>query len=277
MRGRAGSVMLLVLRYAALAVCAVVVMSPLIWLVSATVRPRGHFSDYEFFPPLSEWSLGNYRALFEQIPFGLYLVNSLFIAGVTVAIQLLLAAMGGFALAKYRFRGKKAIMLLMLSTMVIPGEVLLAPQYQIVQAAGLMDTSAAVILPWAVSVFGVFLFRQTMLTIPDELLQAARIDGCSEFLAFWRVVLPLTRPMIGAFSLISFMTAWNSFVWPIIVLHRDEMFTLPLGISKMMGVYQEDYGAMMAGTLLSILPVIVLFFALQREFISGLTSGALKG
>lgn len=265
------------LRYALLAAVASAAVSPLVWLASATVRPRDAFYDHDFFPPLGEWSLENYRSLFDQIPFALYMLNSVFVAGLTVIVQLALAAMGGYALAKHEFAGKRAVMLLMLGTLVVPGEVLLAPQYQIIQTMGLMDTTTALILPWAVSVFGVFLFRQAMVSVPDELIHAARIDGCGELAVFYRVVLPLVRPMIGAFCLISFMAAWNSFVWPIIVLHRDGLFTLPLGVSKMMGVYREDYGAMMAGTLLSIVPVVVLFFALQREFIAGLTAGAVKG
>lgn len=270
-------IVILALKYTALSIAALVTMSPLIWMASATVRPPERFYDYDFFPPLDDWSLESYRSLFRSINFFAYLLNSVFVAGVTVVAQILLASMGGFALAKYRFAGKKLVMLLMLSTMVIPAEVMLAPQYQIVQALGLMDTTAGLILPTAVSVFGVFLFRQAILGVPDELLQAARIDGCADFTIYWRIALPLVRPMVGAFCLIAFMGSWNSFVWPIIVLHRDEMFTLPIGVSKMIGVYREDYGAMMAGTFLSILPVIALFFALQREFVSGLTSGAVKG
>ena len=116
-----------------------------------------------------------------------------------------------------------------------------------------------------------------MLGIPDDLLQAGRIDGCSEFRIYWEIAMPVSRPMVGAFSLISFMTAWNSFLWPQLILHTHERFTLPIGLNQMLGLYSREYGAMMAGTLLSILPVILLFLLLQKEFISGLTAGAIKG
>jgi len=276
-RRRPARVLLALLRHAALLSAGLVVTAPLLWLAGATLRPRDEFYDHDFFPPIGRWSLDNYRALFDQLPYGTYILNSIAVAGLTVVFQLILASLGGFALAKYHFRGKAALMLVMLSTLVIPPEVLLASQYQLIQSMGLVDTTAGLVLPTAVSVFGVFLFRQSMRAIPDELLQAARIDGSSELMIWWRIALPLSRPMIGAFCLIAFMASWNAFVWPAIVLHRETMFTLPLGISRMLGVYREDYGAMMAATFIAILPVVALFFALQREFISGLTAGAVKG
>ena len=140
-----------------------------------------------------------------------------------------------------------------------------------------MDSHAGLIVPSMVSVFGLFLFRQAMLSIPDELLQAGRIDGCSEFALYWKIAVPVTRPMIGAFCLIAFMGTWNSFIWPQIILNTSALYTLPIGVNQMVGQYRPDYGALMAGTLLSLVPVVLLFFMLQREFIAGLTSGAVKG
>ncbi len=142
---------------------------------------------------------------------------------------------------------------------------------------GLVDSFAGLIIPGAVSVFGIFLFRQSILSIPDELLNAARIDGCSEFQIYRDIVMPVSRPMIGAFCLISFMGTWNNFLWPQIILHNRNLFTLPIALSQMIGVYNQEYGMLMAGTLISVLPVVILFLLLQKEFVAGLTEGAVKG
>jgi len=157
--------------------------------------------------------------------------------------------------------------------------VLLPGTYDLVYRMGWIDSYAAIIVPGAVSVAGLFLFSQAMRHVPDELLAAARVDGCSELRLWWDVALPVVRPMIGAFTLLSFLAAWNSFLWPQIVLQSEDKYNLPIALANMMGVAQDQgrYGVLMAGTLISILPVIGLFFALQRDFIAGLTSGAVKG
>ena len=211
------------------------------------------------------------------IPFGRYMMNSLFVACTSVLIQMFFSSLGGFALAKYFFRGKKLIMMVMLGTMMIPGQVMLAPLYELIFTMGFMDSFLGLIVPGMVSVFGMFLFRQSMLQMPDELLEAGRMDGCTEFGLYWHIALPVSRPMIGAFCLVSFMGNWNSFLWPQIILHTSDLFTIPIGLNQMVGTYSQEYGVMMAGTLLAILPVMILFFILQREFISGLTAGAVKG
>jgi ABC-type glycerol-3-phosphate transport system permease component len=217
------------------------------------------------------------RQVGRGIPFGRYMMNSLFVAGASVLIQMFFSSLGGFALAKYFFRAKKLIMTVMLATMMIPGQVMLAPLYELIFKMGFMDSYLGLIVPGMVSVFGMFLFRQSMLQIPDELLEAGRMDGCTEFGVYWHIALPVSRPMIGAFCLVAFMGNWNSFLWPQIVLHTSDLFTIPIGLNQMVGTYSQEYGIMMAGTLLAILPVMILFFILQREFISGLTAGAVKG
>jgi ABC-type glycerol-3-phosphate transport system permease component len=207
------------------------------------------------------------------------MLNSLFLASTYTAIVVTLSSLGGFALAKYRFPGRKILMLVMLVTMLVPSQVLLLPNYDLMRKWGWMNSYAAILVPGAVSVFGMFLFRQAMLAVPDELLQAGRMDGCSEFRLWWEVALPIVRPMIGAYTLLSFMTAWNSFLWPQIVLQTPEKLTLPIGLSNMINLpeYQTHLGILMAGTLLSILPVALLFFILQRDFVAGLSGGAVKG
>ena len=265
------------LAYLLLFTVAALTLVPLVWLVSATLKGPDDLFHYSFFPPLSRFTTHNYEELFRQMPFFRHLANSTFIASTTVIVQLFFSSLSGFALAKYSFRGKSAVMVLMLGTMMIPGQVVMAPLYELIYRLGLVDTYPGLIVPGAVSVFGIFLFRQAILQVPNELLDAARIDGCSEFRIYWSVVMPVSRPMIGAFCLISFMGTWNSFLWPQIILHNNARFTLPIALNQLVGLYQQSYGMLMAGTLLSVLPVIVLFMLLQKEFVAGLTAGAVKG
>jgi ABC-type glycerol-3-phosphate transport system permease component len=263
------------LTYLALSVFACITLTPLVWLVAASFKGPDDLWSYVFFSP--RFSLHNFTDLFNTIPFGRYMLNSFFITCTSVVVQLFFSSLAGFALAKYEFKGKKIIMVLMLGTLMIPGQVVMAPLYEQIYRMGLVDSYAGLIVPGAVSVFGIFLFRQAFGQVPDDLLQAARIDGCSEFRIYWDIVMPVTRPMIGAFCLISFMGSWNSFLWPQIILHSNSRFTLPIGLNLLVGLQQQQYGALMAGTLLSILPVVILFLLLQREFVAGLTAGAVKG
>ena len=260
---------------------AVLTLTPFFWLVCATLKSHEDFFQYTFIPwtEPSRLTLSNYQWLFDREPFLLWMFNSLFVSSLHTTLVVTLSSLGGFALAKYRFRGKKPLMIMMLTTMMLPGQVLLPSSYELMYKIGWLDTYAAIIIPSAVSVFGIFLFMQAMKAVPDELLQAARVDGCSELRLWWEIALPIVRPMIGAFTLLSFMSAWNSFIWPQIVLQSHNKYTLPIALTNMLGLpeYHTPYGVLMAGTLLSILPVVALFFLLQRDFIAGLASGAVKG
>ena len=258
-----------------LLISAAVALMPLVWLVAATTKGPDDLFHYTFFAP--RFSAENYHDLFTKVPFLRYLMNSLFVTGATVVVQLFFSSLAGFALAKYEFVGKKVVMVIMLTTLLIPGQVVMAPLYEQLYHLGLVDTRLGLIIPGAVSVFGIFLFRQSILQVPDELLQAARLDGCTEFRIYWDIVMPVTRPMIGAFCLISFMGSWNNFLWPQILLHHDDKFTLPIALNQMVSIYGNQYGMLMAGTLVSVLPVAILFLVLQREFVAGLTAGAVKG
>lgn len=266
-----------ILMHAGLLLASAIMVVPLVWLVACSFKSRGDLFSYIFFPPLEDFTLYNFRTLFAEMDFLRLLMNSFFVTCTTVMIQLFFASLGGFALAKYDFKGKKAVMLLMLATMMIPAQVMMAPLYELICRIHLADSYPGLIIPSMINVFGMFLFRQSMLQIPDDLLEAGRMDGCSELGLYWYVAVPVSRPMVGAFCLISFMVTWNSFLWPQIILQTKERFTLPIGLNQLVGLQQQEYGALMAGTLLSILPVAVLFFVLQREFISGLTAGAVKG
>jgi ABC-type glycerol-3-phosphate transport system permease component len=263
--------------YSALLLATAISLTPLAWLVAAAFKTPEDFFHYLFFPPLDAFTLHNFVQLFTELPFARFLANSLFLTGASVLLQVFLASLGGFALAKYEFRGKRLVTLLMLGMLTLPSQVMIAPTYELIYRMGLIDTYAGLILPAMVSVFGMFLFRQAISGVPDELYDAGRIDGAGEFRLYWDVTLPVIRPMIGAFCLISFMGQWNGYIWPQLIFQSQEHFTLPMALNQMQGTYRTEYGLIMAGTLVSIIPVTALFLLLQKEFISGLTSGAVKG
>lgn len=206
------------------------------------------------------------------------IINSFFFASVSAVLATLGAAMGGYALAKFRFKGRNAIDNTVLAALVIPGALLIAPGYQLLYWLGMLDSYVGLILPGIAPAFGVYLFRQAMITsLPDEMMEAARIDGCGEIKMFFTMALPMVRPMAGAFLLITYLGAWNNFIGPQIILSTPEKYPLAVWISQLKGVYGIDYGLIMAGTLVAIAPVLVLFLMLQKEFIAGLTAGAVKG
>jgi ABC-type glycerol-3-phosphate transport system permease component len=205
-------------------------------------------------------------------------MNSVFLASTTALLGTIGGAMGGYALAKFEFRGRKWMTRLVLAAMVIPGPLLMAPGYQMMYHLGLLDTNAGMILPKIAPAFGIFLFRQSILnSVPMELIEAARIDGAGEIRIFATMVLPIVRPMIGAFLMVTFRGTWNNFIGPQILLQSPEKFPLSVAINSLKGVYGQDYGMLMAGTLISIAPILVLFLLLQKEFIAGLTAGSVKG
>ncbi|MCA9322885.1 MAG: carbohydrate ABC transporter permease [Planctomycetes bacterium] len=275
-----------VLVYAVLLLTAIIMLVPLVYLVCAAFKSNQDVYTSSFLPGGDgflgiDWSrltTNNFQRLFSELAFARYLLNSVFLASVTSVLATLCSAMGGYALAKFDFRGKSLFSNLVLVTLVMPATLLLAPTYQLLYWLGLLDSYSGLILPAMAPAFGLYLFRQAMLqSVPSEILGAARIDGCSEAQIFFRIVLPLVRPMIGAFLLITFLGTWNNFIGPQIVLQSSEKFPLSVAVAQLKGVYSQDYALQMAGTLVSVAPVLCLFLLLQKEFISGLTSGAVKG
>jgi ABC-type glycerol-3-phosphate transport system permease component len=257
------------------------VLAPTAWLVCATFKTQEDVFAYALLPwdGLDRLTLDNFRTLFDRTPFGRWLFNSLFLASAQTVAVVTLSSLGGFALAKYRFAGSRPLMGVMLATMLLPWQVLLPANAELMAQLGWINTYAAVLVPGSVSVFGVFLFMQAMKGVPDELLQAGRVDGCSELRLWWEVALPVVRPMSAAYALLAFLASWNGFLWPQVVLQDEGKYTLPLGLNSMIGVaeFEAQYGVLMAGTLLAVLPVMALFLAMQKEFIAGLASGAVKG
>ncbi len=262
----------------ALGCAALLTLLPFLWLLIASLKTDTF--THMFLPPVAEWgreiTTANYLRLFRETAFFRYGLNSAFLATASTLVAMLGCTMGGFALAKYRFAGQKVLMAVMLASMMLPGEVLLGPMFELIYYLNWMDTYWALIVPGMAPVFGIFLFRQAFKNMPDELLEAARIDGAGEFTLWWKIAIPQVRPMVGAFSLLTFLGSWNSYLWPQIVLRTQEKLPLPVALAQLRSVYATDYGLIMAGTVMSILPVVIVFFLFQKDFVSGLTKGAIK-
>lgn len=270
------------LLHAVLSALAWLVLVPFLWMACAAFKRQQDIFAVPFLPwsRLHDLTLDNFRVLFSHEPFARWMVNSLFVSSLQTACVVTFSSLGGFALAKYRFAGRRALMLVMFATLLLPAQVLYpSGGIDLVRRLGWMNSYLAVIVPGLASVFGTFLFMQAMKGVPDELLHAARVDGCSELRLWWEVALPIVRPMVGAYTLLSFLASWNGFLWPQIVLQDPVKYTLPMGLTGMIGLveYETQYGVLMAGTLLAVLPVLLLFFVLQRDFIAGIASGAVKG
>src|SRR4051812_48538505 len=230
---------------------AVVAIVPLVWLVCACFKTQEDLFAHAFLPwhDLRRLTLGNFRTLFAREPIGHWLVNSLLVSSLQTVLVVALSSLGGFALAKYPFAGRRIVMALMLATMLLPGIVLLPSSWLLMYHLGWLNGYAAVIVPGSASAFGTFLFMQAMRSVPDELLEAGRVDGCSELRLWWDLALPVVRPMVGAYTLLAFTASWNSFLWPRVVLQDENKFTLPMGLAGMIGMaeFETQYGVLMAG------------------------------
>jgi ABC-type glycerol-3-phosphate transport system permease component len=276
----------LALVYLLLATFAVITLIPFAHMIAGALKDRFDYAATLFLPAGDGFlgvgwdriTLENFRRLFFDLELPRAMLNSLFLASVHASLTALFCSMGGYALAKLEFRGRGVVTTLVLTALIIPGPLLLAPGFQLLYQFGLLNTYTGLILPGLTPAFGIFLFRQAMINgVPRELLEAARIDGASEGRIFFELVLPLVRPMLGAFLMISFMGTWNNFISPQIILQSPELQPLSVALNNLKGIYGTDYGLIMAGTIVSISPVMCLFLLLQREFIAGLTGGAVKG
>lgn len=268
-----------------LVVFACLTLVPFVWMFCASFKTTQDFFNHQFLP-LGEGFLGvawhrltldNFFRLFTSQPIARAMLNSIFLASVCSVLSTFCCAAGGYALSKFQFKGRSVVTTLILSTVVLPAALLLGPGFETIYHLGLVDTYAGVILPALAPAFGLYLFRQAMLnSVPAELIESARLDGCGEIRIFFEIVLPLVRPMVGAYLTIAFIGMWNNFISPQIILQSSERHPLAVAIFNLRGLYSSDYGLIMTGTLVSIAPVMCLFLLLQREFISGLTSGAVK-
>lgn len=260
-----------------LLMCAALTIFPLAWMLSVSFMTPGEASHFP--PPLlpSAPTLANYRELFAQAGIGRYFANSVMLAVAATLLSLMFNVGAGYAFAKLRFRGRERIFKLLLGALVIPSQVAMLPLFLILKQMGLVNTYIGVLVPAVASIFGIFLVRQYALTIPDALLEAARLDGASEFRIFRSIVLPLLSPILVTLSIFSFLGSWNDFMWPLIVLTDKDLYTLPVALASLSREHVQDNEMMMAGSVLTIVPVLLLFLGLQRYYIQGLMMGSVKG
>jgi multiple sugar transport system permease protein len=262
--------------YAALVTGAVLTLLPLLWMVSASLMPTGSAMSV---PPRllpSSVTMEHYRELFTRLNLARSAANSALLASAITVVSLLLNSMAGYAFAKFHFPGRDRLFRILLAALVIPGQVSMLPLFLMLKAMGLVNTYGGVIIPGMASIFGIFLVRQYVLSIPGSLLDAARIDGAGEFRIYWSLVLPACRPILVTLALFTFMGAWSDFLWPLIVLTDSDMYTLPVALANLLGEHVQDTELMMAGAVLTVLPVVVLFVSLQRYYIAGILSGGVK-
>ncbi len=252
-------------------------LAPLLWMLSVSFMPAGSASRFP--PPMlpSTPTLDNYRALFERIGMGGYFLNSVIVSVAITFASLLINAMAGYAFAKLRFAGRERIFKLLLAALVIPSQVAMLPLFLMLKQMGLINSYAGVVVPGLASVFGIFLVRQYARSIPDELIEAARIDGAGEWKIFFAIVLPMLKPVLVTLAIFTFMGSWNDFMWPLIVLTDQSNYTLPVALASLSREHIQDVEMMMAGAVLTVLPVLALFLALQRYYIQGLMLGSVKG
>jgi ABC-type glycerol-3-phosphate transport system permease component len=250
---------------------------PFVYMITASFKPGDELFSipFQLFP--DNIYIGNYQLLFAETNFVRWFLNSVFVGVARMALAVIISLMAGYAFAKFDFRFKNALFILLLATLTLPIYVLIVPLYDMMVAFGWTDTYVALILPVAAQAIGVFLTRQYLLSIPDEILDSARVDGANEWSIFWRIVVPLSWPVIAVMAILFFTASWNDFIWPLVVLTEDSMFTVSLGLPTLVGPYSQEYGAVMAGSFLSTLPIVVLFLIMQRRFIEGITRGAVKG
>lgn len=221
----------------------------------------------------------NYKRLLggEEIPYVRQFLNSVLIGVSQTLLTLFICAMGGWGFAKYEFRGKRPLFLFLLGTLSLPGQITLIPLFLLMLKIGWLDSYLAVIVPGAISAFGIFFLRQTMLAIPLELMDAARIDGASERGIFWRIGLPLSRGPLSVLALLVFLGSWNDYLWPLIVLRSQEKFTYPVGLATLVGLYKVEYGMILAGAFLATLPVLIIFLIGRNHVLDNITIGSVKG
>ena len=262
------------------AVGGIIVAIPLIWMISSSFKP---LSEIYAFPPTlipQTFTMKNYDRLLSDWPFWNWYGNSLVIAVISTLTVLFFTSLAGFGFAKYRFRGSRVLFIVLLASTMIPFQLILVPLYILMSRLSWSNSYLALVIPFMAPALGIFLMRQFMLSIPSELIEAARIDGATEFGIYWRVMLPLARPALAAQAVLTFLGAWNSFLWPLSVLRNRDFMTLPVGMSTMVGSVsagsEPAIGATMAAATLVSIPVIIVFISVQKQYIAGLTAAGVK-
>ena len=275
MKTKANSIKLLV--YVLLIFFSILMLLPFVWMLSSSLKPLGEIFSHppSLFPDTIRWE--NFTELFDKFPFFTNIFNSLYIAVLYTILATFFCALGGFGFAKYTFKYKNVLFLILFGSMMIPQEVLMIPLYIVYKNLGWIDTHWGLIIPGIANAFGIFFMRQFINSIPNDLLEAARMDGLGEFGIFWRVILPVIKPGLASLGIIFFMNSWNNFLWPLILLKSPEMYTITVTIYSITGGLRQPYHWILAGSVISVIPLFIIFLIFEKQFISGITQGAVKG
>ncbi|MGD7044528.1 carbohydrate ABC transporter permease [Jeotgalibacillus proteolyticus] len=252
-----------------------IVSLPFLWMITSSFKPE---SEILQMPPtiLAENpTIQNYINLFTNMNFGVYLRNTLIIVLLSF-VGLFLNAMAGYGFAKYHFKNKEKVFYLVLATMMIPGQVTMIPVYLLLNEMGLINTMAGIVLPGLAAAFSIFLFRMFMATIPTDLIEAARLDGAGEFYIFFRLIMPISKPIFAVQGILTFIAAWNSFLWPLIIANDESLYTLSVGLSLLKGQYASNFALQMAGAAFMVIPIIIIFSFFQKYIVEGFTTSGLK-
>jgi len=263
--------------YLALVAGAILALGPMLWMLAASFMPTGEANTY---PPRllpSSPTLEHYQTLFTRLDLGQNLLNSAIVALTVTALSLLINSLAGYALAKLRFRFRERVFRTLSAGLLLPVQVSMLPLFLLFKELGLINSYGGVIIPSLASIFGIFLIRQYTLALPDDLLDAARIDGAGELRIYWAIALPVIRPILATIAIWTFLTAWNDFMWPLIVLSDEARYTLPVALANLSGEHVQDTELMMAGAVITVLPVMAAFLFLQRYYIQGVMAGSVKG
>ena len=257
---------------------------PFIWLLSTSLKGAGE--NIFAYPPTvipQDFTWDNYVGVWKRVDLMRYFINSVVVAGGTVLLNLILSSLAAYPLARMEFKGKRITFFTILATIMVPFQAIMLPVYLITLKLHLTDTYGdvcgfiGVIMPFAVSAFGIFLMRQAFLTIPREMEEAAIVDGCNVFQVFWKVLLPMVKPSLAVLAIFTFIGSWGEFLWPSIVLTKEAMYTLPVGVNNLQGMFSSNWRYIAAGSVISTVPIIIFFLAMQKYFISGENEGAVKG
>jgi len=265
--------------YLLMIILAIFLTGPFIWLTFTSLKSGQDVFRLESIKDIFPTSptLKNYKEVMIQMPqLPGFFLNTIIIVIVGIFLQLLLCSLTAYPLARIDFPGKNFIFAVMLSTMMLPAQANMIVNFITIRKIGLYDTLIAVILPGAVTVFGIFLMRQAYIVIPRELEDAARIDGCGEFTIWYRIMLPLTRPALATLAIFSFVAFWNTFMWPLVILRSKELYPLAVGLTHLMNTFDTNFRLVAAGSVLSMIPIIIVFIIMQKQFVKGITAGAVK-
>ncbi len=265
-----------VLFYSLLSLGALIMIIPFVWMLSTSFKTSGTTMVFppQFIP--DKINLENYKKVADVFPIGKFFFNSFIVAIVSTVGQLLTSSMAAYAFARLKFRGRDVIFLIYLATLMVPMQVTMTPQFILMKYLGWLNSYQGLIVPGIFNAFGTFLLRQFFLTIPESLEEAAFIDGASHFRVYWQIILPVAKPALATLSVFGFMQSWNNFLWPLIIVSHKKMMTLPLGLSILQGRWETNWNLMMAGVVISIIPVLAVYLFAQKYFIRGITLSGLK-